>query len=102
MGMRNAFPKERQYEFWNILMCFLIHKQEAVPEKDRQLFGTLAYRMMFKAAETIAKDEVRQTTSDMAAKSNIEAGADFLLRKVYIRAGGDCITHPNLQLYRPC
>ena len=58
MGLRNSFPKERQYEFWNILMCFLINRQEDLPEKDRMLFGTLAYRMISKAAEGIPKDEV--------------------------------------------
>ncbi len=63
MGLRNAFPRERQYEFWNILMCFLIHKQDDFPEKDRMLFGTLAYRMISKAAEAIPKDEVRALPS---------------------------------------
>jgi N-terminal acetyltransferase B complex non-catalytic subunit len=58
MGLRNSFPKERQYEFWNIAMCYLIHKQEDLPEKDRTLFGTLAYRMISKAAESIPVDQV--------------------------------------------
>ena len=60
MGMRIAFPKERNYEYWNILMCHLIQKQEDLPEKDRMLFGTLAYRMISKAAESISKDKVSQ------------------------------------------
>ncbi|KAI1614285.1 N-acetyltransferase B complex non catalytic subunit-domain-containing protein [Exophiala viscosa] len=53
MGLRKSFPKDRNYEFWNIMMCYLIHMQEGLPEKDRTLFGTLAYRMISKSAETI-------------------------------------------------
>ncbi|KAK7885662.1 hypothetical protein LTR67_010013 [Exophiala xenobiotica] len=57
MGLRKSFPKERQYEFWNIAMCHLIHMQHDLPEKNRVLFGTLAYRMMSKAAETTPADQ---------------------------------------------
>ncbi|KIW72064.1 hypothetical protein, variant [Phialophora macrospora] len=66
MGLRNSFPKERQYEFWNILMCYLIHKQEDIPENERALFGTLAYRMISKAAEAIPKDEEQALSSAKA------------------------------------
>ncbi|OCT54475.1 hypothetical protein CLCR_00775 [Cladophialophora carrionii] len=66
MGLRNSFPKERQYEFWNILMCYLIHKQEDIPENERMLFGTLAYRMISKAAEAIPKDEEQSLSSAKA------------------------------------
>ena len=58
MGLRKSFPNERHYEFWNIAMCHLIHMQHDLPEKDRILFGTLAYRMMSKAAEIIPPDQV--------------------------------------------
>ncbi|EXJ79045.1 hypothetical protein A1O3_08546 [Capronia epimyces CBS 606.96] len=57
MGLRKSFPKERNYEFWNIMMCHLIHMQNDLPEKERTLFGTLAYRMISKAAETILPDQ---------------------------------------------
>ncbi|KAH0842403.1 hypothetical protein FOPE_07224 [Fonsecaea pedrosoi] len=62
MGLRNSFSKDRDYEFWNILMCHLIHMQQDLPEKERSLFGTLAYRMISKAAEAIPKNEVRLET----------------------------------------
>ncbi|KAK5951571.1 hypothetical protein OHC33_007249 [Knufia fluminis] len=52
MALKKAFPKERQYDFWNILMCYLIHEDKNVPEKDRKLFGTLANRMISKAAQS--------------------------------------------------
>jgi len=58
MALRKAFLKERQYDYWNILMCYLVHKDSALPEKDRSLFGTLAYRMISKAAESVVTDKV--------------------------------------------
>ena len=58
MALRKAFPKDRQYEFWNILMYFLVHKDVSVPKKQRELFGTLAYRLITKAAESIPTDPV--------------------------------------------
>ena len=56
--MRKSFPKDRNYEFWNIAMCYLISVQSGVPEKDRMLFGTLAYRMITKAVEAIPASQV--------------------------------------------
>lgn len=32
-------------------MCYLIHEDRSLPEKDRKLFGTLASRMISKAAQ---------------------------------------------------
>jgi hypothetical protein len=58
MALRKAFPKDRQYEFWNILMYFLVHEDKSLPEKDRNLFGSLAYRLISKAAESIPSDPV--------------------------------------------
>ncbi|KAJ9633532.1 uncharacterized protein PV06_06173 [Exophiala oligosperma] len=59
MGLRKSFPKDRNYEFWNIAMCYLISVQSGVPEKDRMLFGTLAYRMITKAVEAIPPGQDR-------------------------------------------
>lgn len=58
MALRKAFPKDRQYEYWNILMYFLVHRDASVPEKDRHLMGTLAYRLISKAAESVLTDPV--------------------------------------------
>ncbi|KIX00353.1 uncharacterized protein Z518_10492 [Rhinocladiella mackenziei CBS 650.93] len=66
MGLRKSFPKERNYEFWNILMCLLIHMQHDLPEKDRMLFGTLAYRMISKATETIPLGQEQALSSGKA------------------------------------
>ena len=62
MGLRKSFPKERNYEFWNIMMCHLIQQDtDAVDEKTRTLFATLAYRMISKAAEQIQTEQVLHT-----------------------------------------
>lgn len=53
MALRKAFPNERIYDFWNILLCFLVERDVRVSEKERVLFGTLAYRLISKFAEAI-------------------------------------------------
>jgi N-terminal acetyltransferase B complex non-catalytic subunit len=58
MALRKAFPSDRNYDFWNILLCFLVHQDDRATEKERTLFGTLAYRLMSKAAETAPADQV--------------------------------------------
>lgn len=58
MALRKASPKERKYDFWNILMCYLIHEDESFLEKDRKLFGTLANRMIVKATQAGQGDKV--------------------------------------------
>ena len=50
MALRKAFPKERKYDYWNILICYLISQDSKLQAKDRNLFGTLANRMITKAA----------------------------------------------------
>lgn len=101
MGMRNNFPKERHYEFWNILMCHLISRQESLPEKDRTLFGTLAYRMMTKAAEAIPVGEVCLAPGKETAISDIITGADVLCES-RCRSRGDGVTRPSLQFHWSC
>jgi len=59
MALRKGFSKERNYDFWNILMCYLINKDVSRPEKERTLFGTLAYRLISKAAEAVPTSKVR-------------------------------------------
>lgn len=49
--LRKGFPKDRKYDYWNIMMCYLISQDETAPEQTRKLFGTLANRMITKAAE---------------------------------------------------
>jgi N-terminal acetyltransferase B complex non-catalytic subunit len=58
MALRKAFPTERNYDFWNILLCFLVQQDDRATEKERTLFGTLAYRLVSKAAEAAPTDSV--------------------------------------------
>ena len=62
MALRKGFPKDRNYDFWNTLMCYLISKDMSASEKDRTLYGTLAYRMICKAAEAVPADNVSMST----------------------------------------
>ena len=59
MALRKSFPKERNYNFWNVVMCYLIHNDSSRSEKERTLFGTLAFRLISKAAEAVPIDKVR-------------------------------------------
>lgn len=59
MAIRKRSPKERKYEIWTVFMCYLIYKDPSVSEKERTMFGTLAYRMLSKAAEAVPTKEVR-------------------------------------------
>jgi N-terminal acetyltransferase B complex non-catalytic subunit len=58
VALRKAFPKERKYDFWKTLFSYLIQKDPTLEDNLRQLFGTLAYRFISKAAETVPKDKV--------------------------------------------
>lgn len=58
MSLQNNFPKSRKYYFWAIFLCYLITVDPASSEADRKLFGTLAYRMISKAAESVPSDPV--------------------------------------------
>ncbi|KAI9818225.1 MAG: hypothetical protein M1827_000850 [Pycnora praestabilis] len=57
MNLQKSFPKKRDYYFWAILSCSLIqYRSEAASDTDRKLFGTLAYRMISKAASDVPTD----------------------------------------------
>ncbi|KIW26278.1 uncharacterized protein PV07_09389 [Cladophialophora immunda] len=84
MGLRNSFSKERDYEFWNILMCYLIHMQPDLPDKDRTLFGTLAYRMISKAAEAIPMNDAQASSPGKAISEPEEIA---LLAQVFNSTG---------------
>lgn len=58
MSLQSNFPKKRKYYIWAIFLCYLLAVDEASSEMDRKLFGTLAYRMVSKAAESVPSDPV--------------------------------------------
>lgn len=58
MSLQKNFPRERKYYFWAIFLCHLIAQEPTSSEMDRKLFGTLAYRMISKAAADIPSNQV--------------------------------------------
>jgi len=58
MSLQNNFPKSRKYYFWAIFLCYLVAVDPASSDADRKLFGTLAYRMISKAADSVPSDPV--------------------------------------------
>ncbi|RMZ92668.1 hypothetical protein DV736_g97, partial [Chaetothyriales sp. CBS 134916] len=83
-SFKKAFPKERQYEFWNVVMCFLVHLDPSVDEKQRALFGTLAYRMLVKLAEAVP---TQQDQLLALGKSIVTAEELYFLVYVYLDGG---------------
>lgn len=58
MSLQKTSPKQRRYYFWAILLGYLVANDTASSEADRKLFGTLAYRMISKAADDVPDDPV--------------------------------------------
>ena len=58
MSLKSNFNNKRDYYFWATFLCYLIALDSRAPNTDRKLFGTLAYRMISKAAEDVPTDPV--------------------------------------------
>lgn len=58
MSLQKNFPKERKFYFWAIFLSYLLGSDKGSSDMDRKLFGTLAYRMMSKAAADVPADPV--------------------------------------------
>lgn len=58
MSLQVNFPKNRKYYFWAILLCHIMSSEPSTSDAERKLFGTLAYRMISKAAESVPADPV--------------------------------------------
>lgn len=58
MSLQSNFPKTRKYYFWAIFLCHLTATDSKSTEAEKKLFGTLAYRMASKAAESAPSDPV--------------------------------------------
>ncbi|KAI9851121.1 MAG: hypothetical protein M1838_004456 [Thelocarpon superellum] len=56
MSLQRSFPQKREYYFWAILSAHLLESSPGIPPSDRKLFGTLAYRMISKAAADVPMD----------------------------------------------
>lgn len=58
MSLQINFPKMRNYYFWAIFLSYLTATDSKTSESERKIFGTLAYRMASKAAESVPSDPV--------------------------------------------
>lgn len=59
MSLQTNFPKQRNYYFWAIFLSYLMSTNIQSSDADKKLFGTLAYRMISKAADSVPSDQVR-------------------------------------------
>ncbi|KAL1965647.1 hypothetical protein VTN77DRAFT_5324 [Rasamsonia byssochlamydoides] len=84
MSLQNNFPKSRKYYFWAIFLCYLITVDPSASDADRKLFGTLAYRMISKAAESVPADPKELLSPPRAIQTAEEL---FLLIKIFESQG---------------
>ena len=75
---------------------------DGLPEKDKMLFGTLAYRMISKAAEIIPADQVRwEKASPLNSTTHKFAGSDSVPRESNIDSGRNRIACSNSKHHWP-
>ncbi|GES62553.1 cytoskeleton organization protein [Aspergillus terreus] len=84
MTLQNNFPKQRKYHLWAIFLSYLVAADETASEMDRKLFGTLAYRMVSKAAENVPSDPKELLSPPRAIQSSEEL---LLLVKIFESQG---------------
>ncbi|KAL4964734.1 MDM20/NAA25 family protein [Aspergillus stella-maris] len=84
MSLQNNFPKKRKYFIWAIFLSYLLAVAEGSSDMDRKLFGTLAYRMVSKAAESVPADPKELLSPPRAIQTAEEL---LLLVKIYESQG---------------
>ncbi|KMP09176.1 hypothetical protein CIHG_03505 [Coccidioides immitis H538.4] len=84
MSLQINFPKTRRYYFWAIFMCYLIAADAGSSLADKTLFGTLAYRMISKAADSVPTDPKELLSPGRAIQTAEEL---LLLIKIYSQQG---------------
>ncbi|EEP79941.1 predicted protein [Uncinocarpus reesii 1704] len=96
MNLQINFPRARKYYFWAIFMCYLISADPTSSPADKSLFGTLAYRMISKAADSVPADPKELLSPGRAIQTAEEL---FLLIKIFDQQGrfGDIIKLLNSQ-----
>ncbi|KAF9884168.1 hypothetical protein FE257_002226 [Aspergillus nanangensis] len=80
MTLQNNFPKTRKYYLWAIFLSYMVAVDETSSDGDRKLFGTLAYRMVSKAAESVPSDPKELLSPPRAIQSSEEL---LLLIKIF-------------------
>ncbi|KKK20685.1 hypothetical protein ARAM_000334 [Aspergillus rambellii] len=84
MSLQNNFPKTRKYYIWAIFLSYLLAIDPASSEMDRKLFGTLAYRMISKAADNVPSDPKELLSPPRAIQTSEEL---MLLVKIFESQG---------------
>ncbi|KAL4809004.1 N-acetyltransferase B complex non catalytic subunit-domain-containing protein [Aspergillus unguis] len=84
MSLQSNFPKKRKYHIWAIFLSYLLAIDEGSSDMERKLFGTLAYRMVSKAAESVPSDPKELLSPPRAIQSAEEL---LLLVKIYESQG---------------
>ncbi|PLB54463.1 cytoskeleton organization protein [Aspergillus steynii IBT 23096] len=84
MTLQSNFPKDRKYYFWAIFLSYLVSVDDSSSETERKLFGTLAYRMASKAADSVPSDP-KELLSPPRAIQNAEEL--LLLAKIFESQG---------------
>ncbi|BCR92013.1 MDM20/NAA25 family protein [Aspergillus chevalieri] len=72
MSLQSNFPRTRKYYFWAIFLCHLTATDSKSSEAERKLFGTLAYRMASKAAESVPSDPKESPSPPKAIQTTEE------------------------------
>ncbi|KAJ5647149.1 hypothetical protein N7490_003521 [Penicillium lividum] len=72
MSLQKNFPRERKYYFWAIFCSHMLAINEKSSEMDRKLFGTLAYRMISKAAADVPTDPTQLLSQPRAIQKSEE------------------------------
>ncbi|EED15274.1 cytoskeleton organisation protein (Dec1), putative [Talaromyces stipitatus ATCC 10500] len=86
MSLNANFPKQRKYYLWAIFLCHLLAVNSNSSESERKLFGTLAYRMISKAAENVPADPKELLSPPRAIQTAEEL---ILLIKIFQSQGRD-------------
>ncbi|KAJ5556414.1 hypothetical protein N7494_000329 [Penicillium frequentans] len=80
MSLQKNFPRERAYYFWAIFCTHMLATDTKSSEMDRKLFGTLAYRMIAKAAADVPTDPDQLLSQPRAIQKSEEV---MLLVKIF-------------------
>ncbi|KAJ5915147.1 Cytoskeleton organization protein (Dec1) [Penicillium verhagenii] len=72
MSLQKNFPRERKYYFWAIFCTHMLAEDKKSSEMERKLFGTLAYRMISKAAADVPTDPAQLLSQPRAIQKSEE------------------------------
>ncbi|KAI9839626.1 MAG: hypothetical protein M1819_002252 [Sarea resinae] len=103
MFLQRFFPKNRDYYFWAILMCHLIYLSPEASDSDRKLFGTLAYRMISKAASEVPTDSKILLSPGRAVQTpdELQLLISIYRKQGYFKEALSILDSENLGIFSP-